>query len=59
MYKMIIHVVGGLISEIEEIPEGVKVEIHDYDISEVGGVDDLEGLRRDSRGGEFYLIEWN
>jgi len=59
MEKIIITVSGGLVQNIDGVPLGVKVEIHDYDLSTIGPPDPPDSIRKDEHGDEYFLIEWN
>lgn len=50
---MVIEVEGGLIQNIEGIPQGMTVEVHNYDLEGFEDTDDR--IRKDDNGREFIL----
>lgn len=54
MKSMKIFVQGGLIQDIQDIPDGLKIDIYDYDID---GLDEKE-LTKDGKGKDCYIKEW-
>ena len=55
--RIIITVEGGLIQNIEGIPAGVVVEVHDYD-TDGAELNEEEGLLKDERGDVYQRAEW-
>ena len=55
--KLLIVVEGGLIQDIKNIPEGLEIEIRDYDADQYS-YDDLEAMKADEDGRRYFVTEW-
>jgi len=53
-HTITIHVEGGLIQEIQDIPDTIRIEVRDYDVE--GSIDD--NLITDENGYEFFQNIW-
>ena len=52
--RIIVTLEGGAVQMVERVPEGVEVEVRDYDIE---GVDETV-LERDDSGDLYYSYLW-
>lgn len=57
MKTIIIKLEGGLVQDIQGIPEGYKVQIHDYDVEGVWEEDNDE-YQIDEDGKHYGVSEW-
>jgi hypothetical protein len=55
--KIIITVEGGIVQNVEGIPKGETIEVHDYDTDGAVPEED-DRLRRDKNGGVYHLSSW-
>ena len=56
MKTIVITISGGIVQEIENIPEGVVVEVQDFDIDEIDP--ELHGVYTNKRGEEYTSETW-
>lgn len=61
MEPIIVSVSDGAVQDIANIPQGLTVEVHDYDTTDLpAGLDEVveECLKRDSEGNTYFLGVW-
>ena len=56
--KIIIDVDGGLIQDIHNIPDGVEIEVRDYDTDGETSEDGDEDIFEDDNGYSYFLGVW-
>ena len=58
MHTIIIEVLGGLVQDVSGIPEGVEVEIRDYD--DAAGDENMPAdfIGTDESGDKFFKAVW-
>jgi hypothetical protein len=55
--KIIITIEGGIVQNVNGIPRGTIIEVHDYDTD--GGIpEEDDRLRRDKSGDVYHLSSW-
>lgn len=53
-HKIVVSVRGGLVQNVSDIPDGMVVEVHDFDVEGAHGE-----TCRTSEGLEYNLSSWN